>query len=291
MRPGLSAMLSHQMGGSVSNQVKVEKKPSRCPYCHADVEYGLVTICPCGAAYHKDCADDLSQCASCPETSVFGSAKPISVSPGTVETLINKITRCEGPWEEVYDIAKSNSKGRVWLVGGKVYRTLAEILHGVSVGAASCDYDFITTYTTWFNHIPGKWYVTFNTEYGESLFNPYTSEKCENAWRYFKEGRQVLDLMTFKRATQAGHPANLDGYFKSVPLNVQAVALDIDGRQLLGPGVEAICRKIVSVNNREQAEGAANRAAISIDQFVEARARSLGFSAKSFAIIKPVDRK
>jgi hypothetical protein len=264
----------------LDSTVKVDRKPTRCPYCHDDVMSGLLIACSCGAVYHKDCADDLTQCASCPETAIFAGARSLFVTPKVIEQLIQKITSFDTSWEEVYDIAKGNSKSKLWLVGGKVYRTLAEILYKSEVGASKCDYDFITAQTTWFNHIPGKWYVTINDEYGETRLNPYMSTRLEHAWRYWKGGRQVLDLMTFNRATQAGQPANLDGYFWSVPLDVQAIALDIEGRQLVGPGIEAVTKRTVGINNPKQAADAAKRAGLSLDLFVEARAHSLGFTVR-----------
>lgn len=259
------------------SEVKLSKpSPSRCPFCHDSVAAGLLVRCVCGAVYHAECAQGLAKCASCPATAGFGSFHVVTITPEIIDRVISIIT-VNHNWDEVYDIARSNSKGKVWLVGGKLYRTLTEVIFNTQAGAHGCDYDFITAKATWFNHVPAKWYVVVNDDYGETKLNPYTTDKTEHAWRYFRNGRQVLDLMTFSRATQAGFEPTLDGYFKSVPLDVQAVALDIESRQLLGHGLKSICRRVVGVNNLEQAEGAAKRASLTLSAFIEARALSLGF--------------
>ena len=270
------------------SEVKLSKpSPTRCPFCHDSVAAGLLVRCKCGAVYHAECAQGLSKCASCPETAGFGSYHVVAITPQIIDELIHKI-EINSHWNEAWDIARSNSKGKVWLVGGKVYRTLTEIMFGTPAGAQGCDFDFITAKATWFNHVPAKWYVVVNDDYGETRINPYTTDKTEHAWRYFREGRQLLDLLTFGRATQAGFEASLDGYFKSVPLDVQAVALDVENRQLSGPGLKAICRRVLGVNNLKQAEGAAKRASLTLSAFVEARALSLGFQAST---VVPSDKK
>jgi hypothetical protein len=268
--------------------VQVAKRgPLRCSYCFSDVMVGLLMACTCGATYHAECAQGLQKCASCPETSGFENRQMAAITPIVIDGLFKRITG-DQQWNEIHDVAKSNARGKIWLTGGKVYRTLAEILFNVPVHANTCDHDFVTAASTWFKHTPSQWMVKINGDYGSDYHDPWTMLTSDHVWRFSRSSRHVFDLMTFKRVTQVGFPATLDGYFQSVPLDVQAVALDLEERQLLGPGLRAICRKTIGVNNAVEVKSAAKKASISPQQFLEARSLSLGFTPSNVSVFEKV---
>ncbi len=44
-------------------------------------------------------------------------------------------------FEESMETIRKNAYGPVYLVGGKVYRTVSEVIHGINVGARESDWD------------------------------------------------------------------------------------------------------------------------------------------------------
>lgn len=68
----------------------------------------------------------------------------ISVKERYASELSRRITSYP-EYQQVWEIVTKNCDGPVRLVGGRVYRTLLEIIHGISFGADKCDWDWVTT--------------------------------------------------------------------------------------------------------------------------------------------------
>jgi|GEM_PF-1046149 len=51
---------------SEQQQISVQRKRGRCPYCHEEILAGAVWICPgCEATQHSECKDEHQGCAAC----------------------------------------------------------------------------------------------------------------------------------------------------------------------------------------------------------------------------------
>ena len=129
----------------------------RCPYCHSNIAdaAGSLVVCNCSAIYHNECAVNLQKCASCqaPLAAVTTSedAKRLAAlknlsslrkpDPAILFQNFNTAsTKAKyGPllakkiWEDpffkdAYKLAKANSKGKLWLIGGKLYRNFVSLL-------------------------------------------------------------------------------------------------------------------------------------------------------------------
>lgn len=176
--------------------------------------------------------------------------------------------------------------GTPYIVGGKVYRTLAAFEHGVSFHARDADWDF---YVIGGNHKcvsppfiswagtggkPDDSRLTWVQTRGvgvilEELREQVLNESCGLYDKSLRSSPKVSMSRTYELRTSSGkvvtkvdiiyeediiteYPDSklrgLDLYFKKVPLDVQAVAVTLDG-ELLGPGVEAIRKKQITVNN------------------------------------------
>ena len=49
-----------------AQQISVQRKRGRCPYCHEEILAGAVWICPgCDATQHSECKDEHQGCAAC----------------------------------------------------------------------------------------------------------------------------------------------------------------------------------------------------------------------------------
>ncbi len=181
--------------------------------------------------------------------------------------------RKDDRWQAILDVVRANATGqKLWLVGGKVYRTLAEILHGKSAGAWDADFDFLAEDKT---QVPLAPYADSSWRVHDQPVPAYSAEV--GARKFEVNGRELADLLTFRLPARTQNERSLDGYFATVPLNVQAVAIDLDSERLLGPGIAAIREKSVAVNHEEWAKASAKRAGATVDDLVTQRAISLGF--------------
>jgi hypothetical protein len=264
-----------------STDIKITRQVFRCPFCHENIVDCLQVVCKCGAVYHSDCTKEKNTCSVC-YASLKIDQSVAHLSPNmTGEYFANEILqRIEKlpDWEEIYDIACHNSKGPVWLVGGKVYRTLAEILFKNNAGSKECDFDFLTSKATFFTHVPKRWRRA-TSDYSDCC-SLYDVTKQSVGYRFHEAGTptRTFDLITFKKAIAAGKPASLEGYFESVPHTVQAIALDIKNQCLLGPGKTEVMLRVVRINNKLEAIKQAKRLGSCIDCQLKQRIESLGFN-------------
>lgn len=281
-----------------------------CPFCHADDIRGSLFGCKgCGAIYHIECCKYLTKCTSCPSTDGFSEAKP----KGTLELpvpLIKSLPLVNGfltqkhllkcieaieaipHFEEACSIAEANAKGPLYLVGGKIYRTMLHTLYGLDTQHLSCDFDFITSSTRWWKRVPQRWFIdkSYWDGYGETHFNPYDILKTEGNIR-FKHSSQKLqiDLMTFASHTGirlSKSSKTLEGYFKSVPLDIQAIALEVTRnsygffktQNLIGNGLNAMASQRIRINYLENAAQVAMSKKIGVADWILEKTKSLGLA-------------
>lgn len=164
-------------------------------------------------------------------------------------------------------IANSVSKGSLYLAGGKLYRTIAEVLYGGDFGSVGADWDFVSldTATSQLYSSP-FWNITrgpgispaspkFNTngstaKIGQNL-------QLNRSWRFEYTGNSKLsiDVVAIEDIISGG---SIIDYLDSVPLSIQALALVIRSAinpvcngTLIGAGGEVALRdKVVHWNNQ-----------------------------------------
>ena len=166
-------------------------------------------------------------------------------------------------------------QGEQYLVGGAVYRNLA--WHAYRAPRVPCDVDVLVRRIEYPLCVPRGWMVEFH-EYGvRHASGPYEVRESETVPR-FLQGEVSVDIISLE--TLCGRDAALKDYFACVPLSVQAMAIDVESRKVWGSvGVSALEYRRVWVNNRKEAIVRAGRRHVTLEQFVEERARSLGFAA------------
>lgn len=157
-------------------------------------------------------------------------------------------------WADVYAMARNNSSGALYVVGGRVYRAALELIHGIRAGPRYCDWDFFVEgelCATWRAATPQGWVCSrgsyksqhslrFSRRHGgfqrgaiTALMPPATQDK--------------VDLISSKDFGDPG--GTILDYFDAVPLKIQAIALDIPNRKLFGPGLVDIGACQVTPNN------------------------------------------
>ncbi len=192
----------------------------------------------------------------------------------------------EPEWPKALEVARGNARGELWLVGGKVYRTLAEALHGKVAGASKCDFDFLATDKTAMPMVPKRGdddrpMMLGRQDSWEVSDRPARLGTMDIGTRKFRlNGRDLVDLLTLDLPRRRGTTADIDGYFRTVPFDVQAIAIDVATGRIFGPGIEAVRSRRVSVNNEQEFTAYSERAGSLPKDLLEERSWSLGFSEK-----------
>ncbi len=177
-------------------------------------------------------------------------------------------------FHEAFPIAKGNSQrgGRIWLIGSFGYRPIIRVVHGLIREPNIIDIDFLMegTRKTESLYVPQGWEPHISEDYG----NPYLLKE---------DGRVRIDLNYMK----SFHPIiarklnpRIRHFYPTTPTDLQSMTYDLTDRKigLRGwRGIEAIKRKVVRINNLEEANFVAERRGISIDKLVKEKADELGF--------------
>jgi hypothetical protein len=168
-----------------------------------------------------------------------------------------------GLTEEILFLVRKNTKGRVWLFGGGVYRPI--ISDTYLNRRASADFDFIAEHCVIEPVVPPGWSVKQNTMGGFK----------------FKKGELVIDLWSFDIHSSPkidNKPWNINSVLKATPLNVQSIAYDLRTQNVIGAiGLKAIKAKVVKANFRPGLENYCTRKGITPEHYAKTKAESLGF--------------
>lgn len=168
-------------------------------------------------------------------------------------------------FREALEIVKSNSSGKIWLIGGFVYRTIASQLYGTPKPAV--DFDFIVEKAVECFTLPESWSLEQN-RFG----NPK-----------FVHGHNSIDYVPLDKVcsiTSRALSPTIENYLSGVPLTVQSIAYDVYGDKVIGEiGIDALKRRVIEINNLHFAEYAASKKGISVEEMIKQKAESLRFMA------------
>lgn len=141
-------------------------------------------------------------------------------------------------YSEIFDVVKNNSEGRVWLIGGVVYKILINELYGSNL--ESKDWDFVVEKIKKPLNLLSDW------EVGESRLG---SPKI-------KKGGIVVDLVPLDNVhsiKQRKLEPKIEHFLSGVPLTTHSLAYDIDSGELLGQtGIQSVLTKTVGINNKSE---------------------------------------
>lgn len=289
----------------------------QCPYCHSAINDQPTTLlaCHCGAIYHHECANILRKCATCDVAFKLEAPPPIEEPPAQSRfklgdksfwnkqaSLVYKKLWADEKFQDALKVARANTKGKLWLVGGKLYRNLICQIYrnetnkfSADLGAGACDFDFLGSKLTWFTHIPDTCYREYTKiiRYGydkdksvKVIRNPFKKSKSElGKCPRFTADDMSIDIVSLDRASgilNGKLPKTIEGYFMAVPMSIQACALDLDTEELLiSEACEAsILHKTVWINNKKELERGAARKCCSQPSLLREKAASLCFNSK-----------
>jgi hypothetical protein len=181
----------------------------------------------------------------------------------TLSSLVGESLAKDTFYCDALSIVERNGLGKVWVIGGTVYRTLAQLLYARP--RKSADFDFLVEDITDAIQLPDEWIV------GKNRFgNP--------RWSGWDMSIDLVPLANIHSIKRRGLACTIENYLTGVPFTVQSVAYDIQTRQLLGEiGIKAMMSATIAVNNMEEAKQAAILNETTVLALLKAKAKELGF--------------
>ncbi|MEK6899596.1 MAG: hypothetical protein AABX05_00580 [Nanoarchaeota archaeon] len=182
-----------------------------------------------------------------------------------METILIGELKTNKEYQEALTIVKSNSKGKIWLIGGIVSRSIIKSAYGNL--QLKHDIDFLVEKLNDHLVIPPGWKETKN-----KFNNP----------KLIKEDIEVdiVPLGTSEFIRQNKLKPSIKNFLAGTPLDIQSLAFDIQDRKLIGDlGIKALQRKEVRVNNSKRLLAKAQRKNLSPQKLLQKIAKSLGFKA------------
>ena len=178
--------------------------------------------------------------------------------------LFLKGTRDSEDFYEAMAIARRNSSGRIWLIGGFVFRTIASQLYGVPM--PKVDLDLLIERPAYGFNLPGGW-----AERKNRFGNPKLIGKNKEI-DYVPLGN-VHTLLVRKLGP------TIENFLSVVPLTIHDLVFDVYSNEIIGTrGMDAIRRKVVEVADRDSAEYSAAMKGQTLKDMIKEKADSLGFT-------------
>ena len=189
----------------------------------------------------------------------------MEITEKEITALFLEVVKNDLQLKEFYNIARKRSRGKVFLIGSRVYGELAKIIYG-KYSPEERDFDFLAEAPSRDKMIiPKGWELKF-TDYG----NPYFTRNNERIDLNF--------LINFNDLLLNNLKPTINNFLKISPLNIQAIAFDYSSKRIIGKrGIEAIKSGVLRVCNENTAENYARRKHKTIESILKEKAEELGF--------------
>lgn len=167
-----------------------------------------------------------------------------------------------GAFLEMLDLVQQNSKGKIWIMGGFIYRNMVATLYGGNL--YDYDIDFLVAEKNPTLKEVSGWKIEVNG-YG----NPnYVRDKNKMS---FTDIRKAIRVSGIQNPT-------VEQFIEETPFTIQSIAYDLEEKKIIGEkGIRAISQRILEINNKDQAEFYAKKKGRSVEEILEEKARELGF--------------
>jgi len=165
---------------------------------------------------------------------------------------------------EVLRLVRENSKGKIWLMGGFLYRNLVRELYEPTREIYTADIDF------------------FVEERSDMLKNVSGWSKYTNSYgaENYMNGKTKISFSELKKAIRESgkSPKTIEELLKEVPFTIQSMAYDLDENKLIDEGgIEALLSKSIGINDKIQAEFYARQHNTSVKEMLETKSKELNF--------------
>jgi len=179
-----------------------------------------------------------------------------------LEQIFREATQDDPLYHTAIDLVRANSRGKIWLMGGFIYRTLAKELYGTPFEVK--DYDFIVEEVK----VSG---LSSEVEVRKNSFGNPKLLTCD-----FEV--DVVPIERIKFPSLPNVPNTIEYFLQGTPFTVQSFAYDLDTQKLVGEiGKSALLEKVVRINCLPEAENLAVIRGKSVEEMLVTLARSLNF--------------
>ncbi len=167
-------------------------------------------------------------------------------------------------WALVQELISRACSGKTYLVGGAVCRAIAHVWHNTPL--PKHDWDVIAEKVN-----------TTKAGAGWQLgVNKFGNPKLARG----KTEVDIMPLNNIRSILRRKLEPNIENYLSGTPVTVQAVAYDLQTKQIIGDiGINALREGTVAVNNAEELACEAERKKITPDALLKKKAESMGFRA------------
>jgi hypothetical protein len=168
-------------------------------------------------------------------------------------------------FKETLHLVEQNSQGKIWIIGGFVYKNLISALYGTT--PYEYDIDFIVEHKNKDLKQVDGWKIESNT-----YLNP----------NYVRNGNKMsfTDIHHTIRATGFRGPT-IEDFIIDTPLTIQSIAYDIIDKKMIGEiGIKALYEKVVRINNRDQTELYIKLKNKTLEEYVNEKTKELGFKVE-----------
>lgn len=165
-------------------------------------------------------------------------------------------------FKETLSLVRQNSEGKIWLIGGYLYKNLASALYGSN--PYEYDIDFIVEHKNQtLKEVPG-WNIQLNS-YGNPNYTNHTHNMS------FTDIHKAIRVFEMERPT-------IEEFIKHTPLTIQSIAYDIHEEKIIGErGIHALLMKEVAINHTPQAQFYAQMKNKTLEQIILEKTKELNF--------------
>ncbi len=158
-------------------------------------------------------------------------------------------------FRDALEIARKNSFGSLWVVGGYLYGALCHKLY--SLPKPHGDFDFIAENQSRKLDLPKGWRADSN-KYGHPKFVGNGSP---------------IDLMPLKEIHSIKRrrlDPTIENYLTGTPFSIQSIAYNAYSGKLLGKiGIDSILKREIALNDVEEAKDCASRKGLTFDEMLQ----------------------
>ncbi len=181
----------------------------------------------------------------------------------TMEKALIEELKKSKEYLEALKIVKSNSQGKIWLIGGMVSRSIIKSIYGHL--QLKHDLDFLVEKLNNKLVIPKNWKISKNRFENPKLIKGNTEV-------------DIVPLETAEYIRENKLKPSIKNFLAGTPLDIQAVAFDIEKEKLIGPlGIKALQKKEVRINNSKRFLARTQRKSRTSEELLQQTAKSLKF--------------
>jgi hypothetical protein len=180
--------------------------------------------------------------------------------------IINNSILPDKNFQEALEIVRKNSSGKIWLVGGFLYKNLAHYLYGSK--KSTKDFDLIAENSNSKLILSENWRIKKNHFDGLKFVN-----------REKQIDFMPLNNLYYIKINNL-NPC-IDNFLEGGGLNIHCLVYDILGKEIFGDvGIRALEQKVISGYNLKMLEYGARKYGKTSNEIIKTKAEELGFRAQ-----------